>query len=156
MQRCPCCNARLRDITLCPRCRADLSGLIGTEKAAEFWLFKAIQYRKEGKLEKCIDALCFSLRLKKTSLAKKMRDFLIQQSCQNVLGLLEQKQIIPAKQQLYKMRRLFPYSEQLQQLNGFADYLLVNRQESSISEWAEEHLNPILKFIKNKNFHNAN
>lgn len=155
MQRCPCCNARLRDTPLCPRCRANLSGVIGTEKSAEFWLYKAIQYRKENNIEKCLDALCFSLGLKKTSLAIQMNDFLIQQSCQDVLELLEKKQIITAKQQLYKMRRLFPHSGQLQQLNSFADYLLVNSQETSLSKWAEDHLNPILKFIKTKKYLNA-
>ncbi len=155
MQRCPCCNARIRDSALCSRCRADLSAIIETEKAAGFWLFKAIQYRKESHIEKCIDALCFSLRLKKTTLAINLCDFLIQQSSQDVLGLLEKKQIIPAKQQLYTMRRLYPFSEQLQQLNGFADYLLVNSQKSSLSDWAENHLNPILQFLKNKQYPNA-
>lgn len=156
MQRCPCCNARLRDAVLCPRCRADLSAVIGTEKSAELWLSKAIQYRNDSNVEQCLDALFLSIRLKKTSLAKNLRDFLIQQFSQDVLDLLEQKKIIPAKQQLYKIRRLFPYSEQLQQLNDFADYLLVNRQEQpSLSDWAEEHLNPILKFIKNKQYFNA-
>ncbi len=148
MQRCPCCNARLRDTPLCPRCRADLSMVIKTEKAAEFWLFKAIQHRKESNIEKSLDSLFFSLSLKKTSLAKNMRDFLIQQSCQDVLSLLEQKKILSAKQQLYQMKRLFPYSEQLQQLNSFADYLLVKSQEPVRTDWAEEYLNPFLKFIK--------
>jgi hypothetical protein len=129
--------------------------LIETEKSAEFWLFKAVHYRKENNIEKCLDALCFSIRLKKTALAKELRDFLIYRLCHDVQEILEQKQIISAKQQLYKMRSLFPYSPQLQQLNGFVDYLLVGRQESSLSVWAENHLNPILKFIKNKKYLNA-
>ena len=130
MERCPCCNARLGTATLCPRCKADLNTVICSEKAAQYWLSKAIQNLQESKTEQSIDALGVSLRLKKTELALVFRDFLIRQQCQNILDLLAQKQVLPAKQQLYKMRNLLPHSKLLQQLHTFTDYLLVNNQEN--------------------------
>jgi hypothetical protein len=130
MERCPCCNARLGETILCPRCKADLNTVIGNEKAAQYWLSKAIQNLQESKTEQSIDALGLSLGLKKTELALLFRDFLIRQQCQDVLDLLAQKQLLPAKQQLYKMRNLVPHSKQLQQLHTFTDYLLAKPQEN--------------------------
>lgn len=129
MERCPCCNARMRETVICPRCRADLSAAIGAELSAQVWLSKAIKYCLEAKTDKSIRALDLSLHLKKTKLAVVLRDFLIKQQCNEILDLLAQKQLIPAKQRLYNVRLLFPQSKQLQQLNSFTDYLLVNNSK---------------------------
>lgn len=124
MERCPCCNARLRERMVCSRCQADLSALISTEQGAEWWLVKAMHYWCEDKTEQSICALGFSLGLKRIRLALVFRDFIIQTLCENVQGLLAKKQLLAAKKTLYSVRLLFPYSQQLQQLNVFTDYLL--------------------------------
>ncbi len=127
MQRCFCCNARLKGVTTCPRCQADLSRVIATEKSAEYWLYKAIQRWNEGGVEQCLEALDFSLGLKKTALACAFRDYLIQYQCRLILDLLARKEILEAKKNLYQLRLLLPQSEHLQHLNRFSDYLLVNK-----------------------------
>jgi len=130
MERCPCCNARLGEALVCSRCKADLRTVISTENASQYWLSKAIQNWQVSKTEQSLDALNLSLHLKKTGLALVFHDFLIRQQCQDLLELLAQKQLQPAKQQLYKIRNLLPYSKQLQQLHTFTDYLLANNQEN--------------------------
>jgi hypothetical protein len=128
MERCPCCNARLGGATRCSRCQADLGNIITAEQSARFWLDKAIQYWQDNETGQSVSALALSLRLKKTGLALVFRDFLIHQQCREILALLAQKQLLPAKQRLYSMRNLFPYSQLLQQLNSFTDHLLVQNQ----------------------------
>ena len=59
------------------------------------------------------------------------REFLIEKQCRDILDLLAQKQLILAKQRLYTVRKLLPYSKQLQQLNSFSDYLLAQSQYHS-------------------------
>jgi len=130
MERCPCCNARLKDNVICPRCQADLSVLITTEKTAEQHLTKAIQYWGNKQGEQSIAALMSALSLKKSNLALRFRDYLIQQTYREVLDLLAQKQLLSANQQLYKARRLVPYSLELQQLRTFIGYLLAKHHEN--------------------------
>lgn len=130
MERCPCCNARLAGATRCSRCQANLDTVINSEQAAQFWLSKAIQHWQKSKAEQSIDALGVSLQQKKTELGLVLRNFLIHQQCQEVLELLAQRQLLPAKQQLYKMRNLLPHSKLLQQLHTFTDYLLAKDQEN--------------------------
>jgi hypothetical protein len=124
MERCPCCNARLKEAVTCPRCRADLSAVIGSDQAAERHLAKAIQQWADGESEQSIQTLVFSLSLKKTQLAMVFRDFLIQHYYVEVLELLAQKHFLSANQRWYCARLLVPYSPQLQQLRIFTDYLL--------------------------------
>ncbi|MEE9337097.1 MAG: hypothetical protein V3U87_03385 [Methylococcaceae bacterium] len=125
MERCPCCNARLREVTSCPRCLADLTVLNNVDQMAKIWLKKAINYWLDNHLEKSVDALALSLHLKKTRVAVVFQDYIIQQQCQKVLDLLLQKQLYLAKQSLFKMRHLFLYHRQLHQLNLFVDSLLI-------------------------------
>ena len=131
MERCPCCNARLRERTVCSRCKADLSVLISSEQAAHNWLAKAIHSCLAGNIEQSIHATAASLALKKIELALVFREFLIQQQCRDILDLLAQKQLLKAKQRLYSVRMLLPYSQQLQQLYSFSDYLLAQDQDDS-------------------------
>lgn len=131
MERCPCCNARLRERTVCSRCKADLSALMSTQKAAQFWLVKAVHYCLAENIEQSIHALGVSLSLKKTEFALVFREFLIQQQCRDILDLLAQKQCLKTKQRLYSVRMLLPHSQQLQQLYSFSDYLLAQDQEGS-------------------------
>jgi len=129
MERCPCCNARLKENVICPRCQADLSALIATEQAAECSLAQAVQHwaNKEG--EQSIAAVILALSLKKSGLALKFRDYLMQVYYRDVLELLARKQLLSANQQLYNARRLLPYSQKLQQLRTFTDYLLSQHHE---------------------------
>jgi len=124
MDRCPCCNARRREHTVCSRCKADLKIIISIEKTAEYWFSQAIELNLSGNIEHCITAINHSLHLKKTTIAVNFQQFLIQQQCQYIIDLLAQKQQLLAKQHLYRLRMLFPHSNQLQQLNAFSDYLL--------------------------------
>ena len=130
MERCPCCNARLRERTVCSRCKADLSALISSEQAAHNWLAKAIRHCSAENIEQSIYAVGVSLGLKKTELALVFREFLIQQQCGDILDLLAQKQLLKAKQRLYSVRMLLPHSQQLQQLYSFSDYLLAQNQDN--------------------------
>ncbi len=143
MERCPCCNARLAGSALCPRCQADLDTVINSEQAAQFWLCKAIQYWGESEAEQSLGALIVSLHLKRTELAVVFRDFLIQQLYRDVLELLAQKQLLPAKQKLYRMRSLLPYSLLLQRLQTFTDYLLVEK-----SKIQQSH--PVIDFVRKR------
>ncbi len=133
MERCPCCNARLGPAKLCPRCQADLGNIIGAEKSAQYWLSEAIKLWQKSNIESSVQSLEISLRLKKTRLALVFRDFLIQQQSRDILDLLVQKQVFKAKQQLYRVRLLIPYSELLQQLQLFTDYLLVHDRLSALA-----------------------
>jgi len=132
MDRCPCCHARLRERVVCSRCQADLSALIHAEQGAEWWLGKAIHSWCEGEIEQSIKALGVSLSLKRTYVALVFRGVVIEKICQNILNLLAQKQLLCAKQQIYDVRLLFPYSQQLQQLNAFTDYLLVKTPDNAL------------------------
>lgn len=125
MERCPCCMARLRNITVCPRCRSDLGKALAAERAAHFWLTKAVRLWRENQPEQSLHALERSLSLKTTRLALALREFFVDRLCQDILGLLAQHQVLAAKQRLYQIRRSAQGHELLQQLNAFADYLLV-------------------------------
>jgi hypothetical protein len=63
-------------------------------------------------------------------MAEVFSDFLIQRHCRGILDLLANKQLLPAKQQLYSVRELLPHSKRLQKLDGFTDFLLVKNQQS--------------------------
>lgn len=125
MERCLCCHARLQASDICPRCQADLSVLNNTEHMAQLWLTKAIHYWIDHETERSFAALDISLHLKKTKVAATFQDYIVRQQCQKILDLLAQKQLLLAKQYLYKMQHLFSLNKPLQQLNLFSDYLLV-------------------------------
>ncbi len=125
MTRCPCCNARLQQTSICPRCRADLINLISVEKSAEFWLATAIHLLLENKVEKSCIAIKKSLHLKTSETAIVFREFLIDQQSQLVLDLLLKAQVLSAKKILYQVRLLNPQSRRLQPLADFTDYLLL-------------------------------
>lgn len=128
IERCPCCNARLKQAIICPRCRADLNTLIKSEKSAQFWLTQSVQYLIENKIGQSSFAINLSLRLKRTKMAITFRDFLIHQQCKNILDLLAQTQLLSAKKALYHARELMPYNKQLQQLDAFTNYLLIKNE----------------------------
>jgi len=126
IERCPCCNARLKQALCCPRCKADLSNIVSSEQSAQYYLSAAIQAMLNNNIEKSSMAISQSLHLKITRTALFFRDFLIQQQTKEILDLLAQTQLISAKNKLYTLRQLIPYSKKLQQLDQFASYLLFN------------------------------
>jgi len=125
IERCPCCNARLKQSITCSRCQADLNNLINCEKSAQYWLSLAIQSLLEHKIEQSSLAINQSLALNTTKAAMVFRHFLIYQQSHAVIDLLTQSQLLSAKKTLYNVRMLIPKSKQLQQLDNFIDYLLV-------------------------------
>jgi len=129
IERCPCCNAQLKQATTCSRCRADLNEILLAEQAAQYCLFDAIKAMLNNDVEKTSIAINQSLRFNKTEIALVFREFFIQQQSEIVLGLLEQPQLLGAKKRLYDLRFIIPYSKQLQQFNAFTDYLLLGNNE---------------------------
>lgn len=129
MQRCPSCNARLKDRVICARCKADLTVLIRSERSAQQWLTKAVEACVANNIEQGITALVISLSLHKTRIALVFREFIIERQCRIILDLLAQKQLLAAKSSLYKARFLLPYSKQLQHLTSFSDYLHIHQHE---------------------------
>lgn len=126
IERCICCKARLTaGSDQCSRCKADLKLIVGSEKAAKFWLSQAVRYWLEGNVEQSIIVLEYSLCLKETKVAVVFRHFIVQKKCQTILALLEKKQWLAAKRQLCSVQTLFGSYRQLQILNSFTDYLLV-------------------------------
>lgn len=130
MQRCPCCNARLGGSAVCPRCQTDLGHVDKAQQFAQYHLSESIRYWQEQSVEHSLKALELSLCLNKTELALGFRDFLIHQHCRSILDLLALKQWLSAKRRLYQVRLLMPHSQKLQQLSGFADYLLATHHQT--------------------------
>ena len=124
MERCPCCNARLTGEKRCPRCQADLSSVLGSEELARHWLNKTVHFWLAGDPQMAILALIKSLNVKQTPLALVFRDFIVEQECKNVLGLLEKKNFAEAKQSLSLLHDLTPHHKFLKQLSGFTRYLM--------------------------------
>ncbi len=126
IERCPSCNARLKQALCCPRCKADLSNIVSSEQSAQYYLSVAVQAMLNNNIEKSSVAISRSLHLKTTEIALIFRAFLIQQQTKEVLDLLAQTHLIAAKNKLYALRQIIPYSKNLQQLDCFASYLLFN------------------------------
>jgi hypothetical protein len=76
MERCPTCQARLRDAPVCPRCKTDLTRLLDIESAATAWLHRALALLAEGNEAQVLRTLESSLRLKREPLALLVQGFL--------------------------------------------------------------------------------
>lgn len=122
MERCPCCNARLRAAPLCPRCQTDLSLTENAEQAAKQCLDSALQHWRNNEVEHCLKALKQSHDLKQSPLTQALFDFILDRQCDEILRLLAQQQTISAKQKIYPLLHLFPHHKLIRQLNDFIDY----------------------------------
>ncbi len=127
MERCPCCKARLNNAVLCPRCQADVSNVVYAEQAACYWLSEAIRHWSNGNAEQSLRVLELSIGLKNSVFSLIFRDYLIHSQSRLILNLLVEQQLLAAKRQLFRVRRLLPDSSLLQQLNSFSDYLLAQQ-----------------------------
>lgn len=91
MQRCPCCNARLKEAVHCPRCKADLQEIIQVQKLAKIWYQKAIACYLNNEVQLCLDALTRSLQLRHSESALLFRAFVLKrQKKTSVLAELQQ------------------------------------------------------------------
>ena len=76
MDRCPTCQARLRDMAVCGRCQTDLSLSLAIEAAAGRLLQRGLDDWAAGDMAAAKQALDAALQLKRTPLASALRDFL--------------------------------------------------------------------------------
>jgi hypothetical protein len=76
MDRCPACQARLREPAVCARCQTDLSLAIAAEAAAEESLRQALESWAAGARPAARQALEQSISLKREPLALVLRDCL--------------------------------------------------------------------------------
>ncbi|MGX2028776.1 MULTISPECIES: hypothetical protein [Methylocaldum] len=76
MERCPTCQARLREDPVCARCRTDLSLPLAAEAQACAKLHQAVARLGAGDAAAARQALEESLQLKRSPLALLLRGFL--------------------------------------------------------------------------------
>ena len=77
MERCPTCQARLRQDTVCPRCKTDLSGLLAIESDAAIWLRRSVALLAAGDEAQALQAVENSLLLKRDPFASLLQGFLL-------------------------------------------------------------------------------
>lgn len=80
MERCPTCQARLREAPICGRCQTDLSLPLAVEGEAAAQLRLACARLAEGNTPAARLAVEESLRLKRETLAVVLRGFLASES----------------------------------------------------------------------------
>jgi len=78
MERCPTCQARLRQDPVCPRCKTDLTRLMAIEADAAAWLKRSVALLATGDEALALQAVEASLRLKQEPLALLVQGFLLQ------------------------------------------------------------------------------
>lgn len=76
MERCPTCQARLRDPALCARCKTDLSQVVAIEAEARRLLGQAIGLLARDRPDEAGTTLRKSLNLKREPLALVLEGFL--------------------------------------------------------------------------------
>ncbi|MEY3807513.1 MAG: hypothetical protein RI893_489 [Pseudomonadota bacterium] len=127
MERCPCCMARLTGTVFCPRCQADLGGVISSEQAARRNLLHAVRFWFEREPLLAMQMLVKSLRMKQTPMALIFGRFIARRQVPEVLALLAKNNFSEAKQRLVLLRELQPENEFLAQLQGFTGFLLAEQ-----------------------------
>jgi hypothetical protein len=80
MDRCPTCQARLREVSVCPRCKTDLGRLLSIQAQADAWLRLAVAHLAAGDEIQALHAVEASLRLKREPLAVILKGFLYRRS----------------------------------------------------------------------------
>ena len=130
MQRCPCCNARLKAEPFCPRCGADLSRALECEQLAEAWLSIALQSLSVGQAGIAIAAVKRSLSFKQTQAACLFQDFLIHHQYQVLYQNIARKQWSLAQQTLARLRALMGDNESLQRFFALIEHLAITGEDA--------------------------
>ena len=125
MERCPCCNARLRNPSQCQRCHSDLSLAATATESANHFLMQGIAHWQAGAIAQSLLALHQSIRLKDSSVGQVLFNRLLQDYWQQILDLLRENQTLKAKQALYSIRPLISHSPLLSALNECVDFRLI-------------------------------
>lgn len=76
MDRCPVCQARLKQDPACPRCKADLARAQAAEAGAARRLARAVAALAYGREAEALAAADASLSLRRTPLATRLQGFL--------------------------------------------------------------------------------
>jgi predicted amidophosphoribosyltransferase len=77
MERCTICKARLKESeTICPRCGADLSIPLNIEEQAEYFCHEGIMHLGAGDFDDAVQAIEYSLHLKRDPLAEAVLGFI--------------------------------------------------------------------------------
>jgi hypothetical protein len=122
MQRCPCCNARLRAEPVCSRCGADLSGALRCEELAKLWLSVSLQTLHAGQPDVAVAAIERSLSFKQTHAARLFRDFLVQHQYRTLYEHLAQKQWQDARRTVARLTVLLGDNESLNRFLAFIEH----------------------------------
>jgi hypothetical protein len=87
MERCPTCQARIKEApAACPRCKTGLTLLFAIEAEAASELRRASALLAEGEDARALQAVEASLRLKREPLGQALRGFLLRSPlCQDIL-----------------------------------------------------------------------
>jgi len=97
MERCPTCQAQLREPPVCGRCQTDLSRSIAAEQAAGNQLRIAIEHWAAGDLPAARQAVERSLLLKREPLAIALRGLLMTAPSVNPTGGLADAASLPCE-----------------------------------------------------------
>ena len=123
MQRCPACNARLSAGTNCPRCGADLSQVIRSERLAEQWLSVSLQSLSVGRPDLAVAAIRRSLSFKQMPEAKLVKGFLIKLQYKALYDKVGQQYWPEARNTLDRLRILQGENETLLRFDEMIGYL---------------------------------
>jgi hypothetical protein len=104
-----------------------LGSVINSEQLAEFCLHHALDFWFADQPQLAMHSLSIALRLKRTTIAQVLRDFIVQKQTQQAFALLLAKRNIEAKQMLYLLHELHPRNKLVKQLQAFTDSLLTDK-----------------------------
>lgn len=123
MKRCPCCNARLSDAPLCPRCGADLSRVLRCEQLAKQWLGLSIQTLEAGHATIAAHAVKRSLSYRQTPEARAFRGFIIRHQYTTLYDCLARQDLQNARQTIVGLSVSQGENEALRRFQELIDHL---------------------------------
>ncbi len=137
MRRCPCCNARLNDAPLCPRCGADLGRVLSCEQLAKQWLALSLQTLKAGQTAVAVHAVKRSLSYRQMPEARIFREFLIRHQYTSLYDSLARQDWQSACRTVSNLHILQGDNEALSRFQEFIDHLSARSTNHSepFSRW---------------------
>jgi len=123
MQRCPACDARLKELWQCSRCGADLSRIIRCERLAEAWLSVSLQALQASRADVAVSAIVRSLSFKQTPAAKLVKWFLIRHQYNALYECLGKQHWQAASSIVSRLRILQGDNEALKRFDELIGYL---------------------------------